>query len=147
MICLCFQVVIGVPNAMQRLSILKAHTQSLKLSEDVDLAHVAELMLGYVGADIASLCREAAFVALKRMINHNNNGNRDSLSVQETLKDSEGKVIEFWMEESGLKSYSILYPHSTSLQLIEVGGRGGGVKCLLDWLNSDSHSITDKEII
>ena len=101
---MCFQVVIGVPNAMQRLSILKAHTQSLKLSDEVDLAHVAELTLGYVGADIASLCREAAFVALKRMINHSNNGNRDSLSVQETLKDNEGNVIEFWIEKCEFKS-------------------------------------------
>ena len=104
MICWRFQVVIGVPNAVQRLSILRAHTQSLKLSDEVDLAHVAELMLGYVGADIASLCREAAFLALKRMINHNNKGNRDSLSVQETLKDNEGNVIEFWIVESGFKS-------------------------------------------
>lgn len=91
---------------MQRLAILKAHTQSLKLSDEVDLAHVAELMLGYVGADIASLCREAAFVALKRTINRNNNRSRDSLSVQETLKDNEGNVIKFWIEESGYKSYS-----------------------------------------
>ena len=104
MVCMCFQVVIGVPNAMQRLSILKAHTRSLKLSDEVDLAHVAELTLGYVGADIASLCQEAAFVALKRMINQSNNGNRDSLNVQETLKDNEGNVIEFWIEESGFKS-------------------------------------------
>ena len=104
MICLRFQVVIGVPNAVQRLSILRAHTQSLKLSDEVDLAHVAELTLGYVGADIASLCREAAFVALKRMINHDNKGNRDSLSVQEILEDSEGNVIELWIEESGFKS-------------------------------------------
>ena len=95
---------IGVPNAMQRLSILKAHTQSLKLSDEVDLAHVAELTLGYVGADIASLCREAALVALKRMLNQSNNGNRDSLSVQETLKDNKGNPIEFWIEESGFKS-------------------------------------------
>lgn len=100
MVCMCCQVVIGVPNAIQRLSILKAHTQSLKLSDEVDLAHVAELTLGYVGADIASLCREAAFVALKRMINHSNNGNRDSLTVEKTLKDSEGNllIIEFWIE-------------------------------------------------
>ena len=101
---MCFQVVIGVPNAMQRLSILKAHTQSLKLSDEVDLAHVAELTLGYVGADIASLSQEAAFVALKRMINQSNSGNRDSLSVQESLKDNQGNVIKFWIEESGFKS-------------------------------------------
>ena len=101
---MCFQVVIGVPNAMQRLSMLKAHTQSLKLSDEVDLAHVAELTLGYVGADIASLCREAAFVALKRMINHSNNGNPYSLSVQEILKGNEGNVIEFWIGECVFKS-------------------------------------------
>ena len=89
---------------MQRLSILKAHTQSLKLSDEVDLAHVAELTLGYVGADIASLCREAALVALKRMLSQSNNGNRGSLSVQETLKDNKGNAIEFWIEESGFKS-------------------------------------------
>ena len=93
MVCMCLQVVIGVPNAMQRLSILKAHTQSLKLSDEVDLAHVAELALGYVGADIASLCREAAFVALKRMTNQSDNGNWHSLSVQETLKNNEGDIL------------------------------------------------------
>ena len=53
--------VIGVPNAVQRLSILNAHTRAMKLSEDVDLAQLAENTLGYVGADLASLCREAAF--------------------------------------------------------------------------------------
>ena len=89
---------------MQRLSILIAHTRSLKLSDEVDLAHLAELTLGYVGADIASLCREAALVALKRMLNQSDNGSRDNLSVQETLKDNESNVIEFWIEKSGFKS-------------------------------------------
>jgi len=65
------------------------------LSDEVDLAHAAELTLGYVGADITSLCREAAFVALKRMINQSDNGNCYSLSVQEILKGNEGDVIEF----------------------------------------------------
>jgi len=54
---------------------------------------VAELMLGYVGADIAPLCREAAFAALKRMINQSDNRNQDSLSMQETLKGSESTVM------------------------------------------------------
>lgn len=60
---------IGVPNALQRLCILEAHTRSFKLAEEVDLSHLAELTVGYVGADIASLCREAAYVAMKRMLN------------------------------------------------------------------------------
>ena len=85
--------------------LLKVHTQSLKLSDEVDLAQVAELMLGYVGADIASLCRETAFVALKRMINQSDNANQDSLSVQETLKGNESNVIGFWIKECGFKSF------------------------------------------
>ena len=86
------------------MSILKAHTQSLKLSDEVDLAQVAELTLGYGDADIASLCREAAFVALRRMINQSDNGNQDSLSVQETLKGNESNVIGFWINKCGFES-------------------------------------------
>ena len=72
--------------------------------DEVDLAQVAELTLGYGGADIAYLCREAAFVALKRMINQSDNGNQDSLSVQETLKGNESNVIGFWINECGFES-------------------------------------------
>ena len=38
------------------------------MAQGVDLAHLAELTIGYVGADIASLCREAAFISLKRTL-------------------------------------------------------------------------------
>ena len=61
-----FKVVIDIPSGVQRLSILEAHTRSLNLHDDVSLAYLAEVTLGYVGADLASLCREAAFMALKR---------------------------------------------------------------------------------
>ncbi|XP_058957645.2 ATPase family gene 2 protein homolog B [Pocillopora verrucosa] len=71
------EIVIGVPNALQRLSILEAHTSSFKLAEEVDLSHLAELTVGYVGADIASLCREAAYVAMKRMLNFSSSDSSD----------------------------------------------------------------------
>ena len=91
-VCTYFQVVIGVPNAVQRLSILEAHTRSLTLAKEVDLANLAELTLGYVGADIASLCREAAFVALKRMLNHGNDGNLESSNMQGSLEGKKGVI-------------------------------------------------------
>lgn len=72
---------IGVPNALQRLSILEAHTRSFKLAEEVDLSHLAELTVGYVGADIASLCREAAYVAMKRMLNFSSSDSSGMLYV------------------------------------------------------------------
>lgn len=51
---------IGVPDELGRLEVLRIHTKNMKLSEDVDLASVAKDIHGFVGADIAQLCTEAA---------------------------------------------------------------------------------------
>ena len=78
---------IGVPNALQRLSILEAHTSFFKLAEEVDLSHLAELTVGYVGADIASLCREAVYVAMKRMLNFSSSDNLGSSGMHYIYSD------------------------------------------------------------
>lgn len=51
---------IGVPDEIGRMEILRIHTKNMKLHEDVDLAAVAKDTHGFVGADVASLCTEAA---------------------------------------------------------------------------------------
>ena len=51
---------IGVPDEVGRMEILRIHTKNMKLSEDVDLAHVAKDTHGFVGSDLAALCSEAA---------------------------------------------------------------------------------------
>ena len=51
---------IGVPDEIGRMEVLRIHTKNMKLHEDVDLAAVAKDTHGFVGADIASLCTEAA---------------------------------------------------------------------------------------
>ncbi|XP_072037797.1 uncharacterized protein [Amphiura filiformis] len=58
------EVIIGMPNTQQRQCILQVHTDSLATNSDVDLNHLAKLTNGYSGADLACLCREAAFIAL-----------------------------------------------------------------------------------
>jgi transitional endoplasmic reticulum ATPase len=58
---------ITVPNADERLSILQAHTRQMPLqSTTVDLRAIADMLVGFVGADIQSLCREAALRAIRR---------------------------------------------------------------------------------
>ena len=57
---------IGVPDAVGRLEILQIQTRRMPLSPDVDLKALAEQTVGFVGADLASLCREAAYNALRR---------------------------------------------------------------------------------
>ena len=57
---------VGVPDARGRLDILKIHTRHMPLAADVDLRPVATRAVGFVGADIVALCREAAYGALRR---------------------------------------------------------------------------------
>ncbi len=55
-----------VPDTSGRKEILTIHTRGMPLSKNIDLDEVARTIHGFVGADIAALCREAAMVALRR---------------------------------------------------------------------------------
>ena len=56
---------IGVPERSGRREILDVHTRGMPLAEDVSLDRLAEMTYGFVGADVAALCREAAMVTLR----------------------------------------------------------------------------------
>nr|DAD28536.1 TPA_asm: hypothetical protein HUJ06_030004 [Nelumbo nucifera] len=56
---------IGVPDEVGRLEVLRIHTKNMKLSEDVDLERIAKDTHGYVGADLAALCTEAALQCIR----------------------------------------------------------------------------------
>ncbi|VAH74692.1 unnamed protein product [Triticum turgidum subsp. durum] len=56
---------IGVPDEVGRLEVLRIHTKNMKLDEDVNLEVVAKDTHGYVGADLAALCTEAALQCIR----------------------------------------------------------------------------------
>ncbi|KAK4479349.1 hypothetical protein RD792_014861 [Penstemon davidsonii] len=56
---------IGVPDEVGRLEVLRIHTKNMKLAENVDLERVAKDTHGYVGADLAALCTEAALQCIR----------------------------------------------------------------------------------
>ena len=62
------EIKIGVPNQAGRLQILKIHSRKMPLAPDVDLDHQAEITHGYVGADLAALCKEAGMATLRRIM-------------------------------------------------------------------------------
>jgi len=62
-------VLISPPNQKARLKILEIFTKNMPLDEDVDLKEIAKLIDGFSGADIESLCREAAMLALRDDMN------------------------------------------------------------------------------
>ncbi|KEH39372.1 ATPase, AAA-type, CDC48 protein [Medicago truncatula] len=56
---------IGVPDEIGRLEVLRIHTKNMKLSHDVDLERISKNTHGYVGADLAALCTEAALQCIR----------------------------------------------------------------------------------
>jgi len=58
-------VLVSVPDAKSRKDIFKLHTKRMPLSKDVKVEELVLKTEGYVGADIESVCREAAMLALR----------------------------------------------------------------------------------
>lgn len=61
---------IGIPDQRGRLEVLNIHTRGMPLSQDVDLERLSRITHGFVGADLESLCREAAMRVLRRIMPH-----------------------------------------------------------------------------
>ena len=61
------EIEIGVPDREGRKEILQVHTRNMPLTDGVDLDTYADNTHGFVGADIASLAKEAAMNALRRI--------------------------------------------------------------------------------
>ena len=60
------EIEIGVPGETGRREILDVHTRNMPFAEDVELDAIAARTHGFVGADLASLVREAGMSALRR---------------------------------------------------------------------------------
>ena len=59
---------ISVPNEDERLEILEIHTRGMPINDDIDLKNLSSELHGYTGADIKSLCREAALKSIRRYL-------------------------------------------------------------------------------
>jgi transitional endoplasmic reticulum ATPase len=62
------EVEISVPNEDGRLEVLFIHTRGMPIADDVNLKNLASELHGYTGADIKSLCREAAMKSIRRYL-------------------------------------------------------------------------------
>jgi len=72
---------IGVPDEIGRLEVLRIHTRNMKLSPDVDLTAISKETHGFVGADIAQLCTEAALQCIREKM--------DVIDIEEEKIDAE----------------------------------------------------------
>ena len=56
---------IGVPDEKGRLELLNIHTEKMKLSSEVNIEEICKETYGFVGADLAQLCTEAAMQCIR----------------------------------------------------------------------------------
>jgi len=75
------EIEMGVPDATGRLEILHIHTKNMKLSDDVELENVADQTHGFVGADLAQLCTEAALNCIREQL--------DFIDIEDEVIDAE----------------------------------------------------------
>src|SRR5579864_4912245 len=64
------EIALRVPDVRGRTEILHIHSKDAALANDIDFARLAQLTPGFVGADLEALCREAAMIALRRVLPH-----------------------------------------------------------------------------
>ena len=62
------EIEIGIPDQSGRLEILEIHTRGMPLTQDVNLDSIAKITHGFVGADLESVCREAAMRSLRNVL-------------------------------------------------------------------------------
>ena len=60
------QVTVNTPSLQGRVDILKVHSRKKPLEKAVDLERVAQMTVGFTGADLANLMNEAALLAAKK---------------------------------------------------------------------------------
>ncbi|XP_032337182.1 spermatogenesis-associated protein 5-like protein 1 isoform X6 [Camelus ferus] len=80
------EVVIGTPTLRQRNAILQVITSKMPISSQVNLSLLAEMTVGYVGADLTALCREAAMHALLHSEKNQDNPMIDETDFLEAFK-------------------------------------------------------------
>jgi transitional endoplasmic reticulum ATPase len=87
---------VGPPDEKARLEILMVTTQPMPLSDDVDLASIAQSTKNFSGADLVALCREAGVIALHSSSDVISNGN--FANAIRLVRPSITKDVEEWYE-------------------------------------------------
>ena len=109
------EIEIGVPDTDGRHEILQIHTRGIPLDDDVDLYKIAQKTHGFVGADVESLAKEAAMLAIREILPQID---LDKPIPEEVLNDIKIKMGHFLsalssIEPSALREVLIIQPTET----------------------------------
>ena len=113
---------ISVPNADGRLEVMQIHTRGMPIADDVNLKSLASELHGYTGADMKSLCREAAIRSIRRYLPE------IDLETEKipakVLQSMEVKIIDFYDAMHGIIPTAMreFYVERSKVYWEDVGG-------------------------
>ena len=115
------EIEIGVPDSEERKEVLEIHTRNMPLADDVDLDKIANTTHGFVGADLESLCKEAAMRVVRRILPEIQNDEEIPKEVMEKIMvtGEDFKNAQKEIQPSALREVLVQIP---DIKWDDVGG-------------------------
>ncbi len=129
------QVVVDYPDVRGREAVLKVHSETKPLAENVDLAKIAKTTTGYSGADLANLMNEAAIIAAKKKHVRITNGDIEQANLKvmmgaekksKIMSDNERKLTAYHEAGHAIAARVVDSSQEVSTVSIVPRGRAGG---------------------
>ncbi len=89
---------VPAPDSRSVKEIFKIHTRNMPLSKDVDLDQLSRMAVGYSGADVEALCREAGMNALRQDAHANEVRLDDFRMALDKIKPSITADMDTWYQ-------------------------------------------------
>jgi cell division protease FtsH len=124
------QISLNLPRKKAREEILKIHTHDVPLAKDIDLEKIADITIGFSGADLENLVNEASLLAARQKKEKVDNDDfiqaRDKIIMgikrEEVIEEDEKKIVAF--HEAGHALMALLLPKADPLEKISIIPRG-----------------------
>jgi cell division protease FtsH len=144
------QILVDMPDLVERKAIFKVHLKKLKLDKDVDVDFLGKQTPGFSGADIANMCNEAALIAARK--DKKSVEKQDFLDAvdrivgglekkNKIISKEEKEVIAY--HEAGHAAVSWLTEHASPLVKVTIVPRGRSLGAA--WYLPEERQITTKE--
>jgi cell division protease FtsH len=146
------RVAVQAPDGQGREMILRVHTRSVPLADDVDLAQIAQSTPGMVGADLANLVNEAALLAARR--GHKVVQRSDFTdALERILLGAERKIIlteedrrRIAFHEGGHAIVGMLTPGADPVRKVSIIPRGQALGVTLSTPEDDRFNYSEEEL-
>lgn len=125
------QLTVSLPNLKGRITILDVHTRNVITASGINLAHIAQGIPGFSGADIANLVNEAALIAARKekngveLVDFEEAKDKIIMGLEQKnamISDRERRIIAY--HEAGHAIVAALLPGTDRLHKITIIPRG-----------------------